>query len=662
MKANAKTGICWFAAILGVFIGLYFLAEFGMSAPDVDSWLSFVGVGLVGFGFLAGSIAALRRPKVGGIIFLAVLPVAAFCLAYPQAGYVVWHQDGSGWFETPSPTKAIGLAAVFFAPFAAPLFLPHNKKRAMIAFAGGSFAATLVFIRSHWTSALIPRLAGYSVPFLLFGLFWLGTYKIGWPSLYRPRHLKPVRRTLGIVYICAAILVIDVVFTFGLCALFSSLWSADCNGAPPVTSSVHRRSPESAVFTVRAVFVGRSVDALLNPWIRSSHIGEWAIGEVQERFWGLPSWLPRFVLMTNFIYQQGQTYLIDGAQTHGLLTRFLPIVGAGINCTRSGPVGEAIVDLRLLHEPAADSTRLIGYVKEPGPFIPLGAPPIQPTFDSGAKITVTGKNATRTVTTDQTGIYQLDDLPPGDYTLKLDVPPNEQAGDFGDESTVKVHLERGSLVDYDFNLVWNGRISGQVNDDSGKAGHARIELQNSDGSRLPGYVRDSLQTNPDGSYEINRVPPGGYFVIANPDGPSDQSPYNIQYYPGASGTQNAQAVELGQGQEVRDVNFTVTPLMKRTIRVRVAWQSGKPAKDAWVYVAYARTKAFQSLANAADFRRTDDGGNVELDVFGDSPIRVFAETAIDDGTIRSRFSPPVELDATNLPTSLTLILSASTLQ
>ncbi|HYR90008.1 MAG TPA: hypothetical protein VE422_38410, partial [Terriglobia bacterium] len=42
------------------------------------------------------------------------------------------------------------------------------------------------------------------------------------------------------------------------------------------------------------------------------------------------------------------------------------------------------------------------------------APPAPRTFVAGARIDVTGTNGTKTISTDETGIYQLDGLPPGD--------------------------------------------------------------------------------------------------------------------------------------------------------------------------------------------------------------------------------------------------------
>jgi hypothetical protein len=51
----------------------------------------------------------LRRTTLGALesFFLALLPItAAFCLAYPKSGFLVWHADGGGWFETPLPLAA----------------------------------------------------------------------------------------------------------------------------------------------------------------------------------------------------------------------------------------------------------------------------------------------------------------------------------------------------------------------------------------------------------------------------------------------------------------------------------------------------------------------------------------------------------------------------
>jgi hypothetical protein len=356
MRPKLRMALSWLVVALGFFAGLFALAEFGiwwLPLGDHDSgwflrWLTFAGVGLFGIGFLVSSIIAPRHPGRAGIIFLVFLPISAFCLAYPESGLLVWHADGSGWFETPLPSTAIGLTALFFLPFLAPLFTLHHKKCAAAVFAGAALVAVVVFIRSRWTTVLVPHLVGYSAPFLLFGLFWLGTHKLGWPSLAQPRPRGLGGRIAALTITCLVVLCLDIALTLGLSALGSSLFSADCGGKPPFT---HPLSPSHAVFTARVIFVGRSLEALRErQGIYDRHAGEWAIGVVQERFWGIPSRGPYLVLLTNFIYRRGETYFIDGSRESGLLTRALPIVGAGIGCSRSRLAQDAVVDLRLLRE------------------------------------------------------------------------------------------------------------------------------------------------------------------------------------------------------------------------------------------------------------------------------------------------------------------------
>jgi len=142
-RARFQSVISWVAVMVGWFVGFFACALLGM-APPSDSfstwylrWLGITGFALLGLGFLVGSCLALRNRRSAGIVFLLVMPVAAFCLAYPASGFLVW-RDGSGWFETPLPTVAIGLTALFYGPFLAPLLMWRRKKRAAIAFGSGA--------------------------------------------------------------------------------------------------------------------------------------------------------------------------------------------------------------------------------------------------------------------------------------------------------------------------------------------------------------------------------------------------------------------------------------------------------------------------------------------------------------------------------------------
>jgi hypothetical protein len=519
-----RTVLSWLVLALGFLLGFLALARFGMAWPpfgDNDPgwllrWISYVGGALLGPVFIAASIVALRNPKRAGLVLLITMPFAVFCLAYPSAGYLVWHSDGGGWFEPPEIPTAIGLTALFFLPIFAGLLALRRRSWTLYLFAFTVVLTGVGFGISHWSKAFLPPFAGWSAIFLLFGLFWRGATNRGWRSVLQPRARSLSQRIAAFALTCIVVLCVDVAVTFGLFALGSSLFSGDCRGKPLF---VHPESPFHAVFTARVIFVGRSIEALTrdrglfrDPQIkgaRDPHVGDWAIGVVEERFWGLPSW-SRLVLLTNFIYWKDAAYFVDGSRGRGLLTRVLPIVEGRVSCSRTKPVQDAIVDLRALHEaPSRTGTRLFGYVREPETFVGGLAPPTLPKLAPRARIRLMGPSGARIITTDQSGIFQEDNLPPGDYTLELLLPDDEVDGFFESErSPVKVHVEPGSVLEQNFEMFWNGRIEGRVEDSSGKPAHLWVMLASADGTRLPGYVKFFLQTNPDGSYAIGKIPPG----------------------------------------------------------------------------------------------------------------------------------------------------------
>src|SRR5437763_655731 len=136
-----KSLASWFAAAFGCLVGFLGLATLGMEWAPSPQWFGLGGLALLGPSFLLGSLVALRSRRSAGIIFLTVMPVAAFCLAYPDSGFLVFHDDGSGWFETPLLPVAIGLAALFYLPFVAPLLVWRRKKRAAVAFLSAALVA-----------------------------------------------------------------------------------------------------------------------------------------------------------------------------------------------------------------------------------------------------------------------------------------------------------------------------------------------------------------------------------------------------------------------------------------------------------------------------------------------------------------------------------------
>ena len=612
-------------------------------------WVNVIGIALLALVFLLASTVSVRNRKYAGLIFLSAWPVGSFLLAYPQSGTLVWHADGSGWMETPLFSTALWLTGAFFLPFLAALMERHHRKRAVYAFVVAAAFAIVVFSISRWTLGLVPRLVGWSVLFLPFGLFWLRTGERGWPSLVQGRPSSLARRILIVAATGCGILCLGVVFTVLLCGLTTSLASGDCRGKPPF---LRPQYPTQAVFTAKVLYAGRSISSLLR--IREGWgWGDWAIGVVQEEFWGMPRWT-HLVLLTNYVYWEGETYFVDGRRLNGWLTQFLPIVEGGIGCSRTKLAQNSIVDLRLLRKPPpAGKTRAMGYVRTPETFTSVFERPSKPTFVAGAQIAVIGPTDSRTVMTDSGGIYELDDLPPGDYTLRLSMPETQSEGFWNrDGSPAKIHMDSGGVVERNFELFWEGRIEGLVKDDSGRPAHVWVQLVSADERRIPGYVDFFQMTAKDGSYRFQKVPPGRYMIELNPQGPDGESPYELQYFPSGVRKSAARVFELAPGQRVTGVDFQTQLLAARNTRVRVTWANGTVAAGASVCFAYENADGYDTLQGRNCSKTTDQNGIAVLATYGRSQVRVF-------GTSSSFHSQSVQIAADQTPNSINLVLTSA---
>src|SRR6266550_3927718 len=146
------------------------------------------------------------RPIPKTVLSWLVVMLGCFVGLFALAGFGAWWlplgDRDSGWFLRWIAFAGVGLFGVGFLV--------------------GSITAP------RWTSVLVPHLLAYSAPFLLFGLFWLGTHKLAWPTLLRHRPRTMARRIAALDVTCLVVLCLDVAVTLGRSALTSSLFSGDC--------------------------------------------------------------------------------------------------------------------------------------------------------------------------------------------------------------------------------------------------------------------------------------------------------------------------------------------------------------------------------------------------------------------------------------------------
>jgi hypothetical protein len=663
----AKKAVSWLTVTFGVLVGLLALSISGQRwIPDRSSdpyWykslIQTLGICLLGLAFIAGSLVAVRNRRRGGLVFVICAPLVAFSVGYPDAGFLAW-EKGDGIFYSPFLRIALGLTLLFFVPFVVPLFAIRNKKRAIYLFLISAALVSPVFVRSQWTASLLPRLAGWSALLVIFGLFWLGTNKWGWSPLAALRPTSRRSRLRTAFTTCIAVVILDIAVTFAMTAWQSSPNGPDCRGRGLFTQPVF---PGHTVFTARLARVGHGVHAIGDS---KKWAGDWAIGIVQEKFWGLPSAWPRFVLLTNSIFWEGETYLVDGRRDRGFLTRFLPIIEAG-PCSRTRPVVDATVDLRILREKrTAMSSRIVGFVQQPESFRPWPSAPIPHTPLAGARIDFTGSSGTTAVTADQDGIYEIAGLPPDDYTLTLELPDTQTATEQeGREKTreriTKAELAPGAVIERDFHVVWNGTIEGTVRDTTGSPVQVWVSLLKPDGTDTIPEVSGFQQADKNGSFRLSRIPRGRYKVMVNSYGPDAEFPYPPMYYPSAEHLNDAKVFEIAGGEHVDHADFVLPRLAQRKTEVQVTWPDGHVADGAWVFVAYENTKGFELSSDAAHVAITDHNGQAGFAVFGKSRIRIYAEETVNDlkgpPYISSRYSVPVEFEADEVPDKLDLVVT-----
>ena len=160
-----------------------------------------------------------------------------------------------------------------------------------------------------------------------------------------------------------------------------------------------------------------------------------------------------------------------------------------------------------------------------------------------------------------------------------------------------------------------------------------------------------------GAFRFSELSPGRYVLGTNFEGPTSESPYAPKFYP--SGSQRAQAVEfdLAEGQHIKGMNMTLTPLPTRNLNVNVTRSDGQPLPGALIKIAYEHSPLFDTPNYVSRRWVADAGGNAQFHVFGDSRIRVWAQSPQPYG--ESRYSPIAEIQGPKLPTKLALVVSAT---
>ena len=271
-------------------------------------------------------------------------------------------------------------------------------------------------------------------------------------------------------------------------------------------------------------------------------------------------------------------------------------------CGRSQNAEYAGDDLLYLEnmEKARGKTRLSGTLR----FSQTSPVQDQQAIDrslDGKRVRIIGATKTYELTTNPDGVYEIYDLPAGNYViypevpegLKIDYPHGSsrrgEVEERKNDNTPKkpsfqVVVESGKHSYFDFGYGVNNAIRGRVLDTAGNGmKDVCVSVVPAQGKPAK-YFHEYDCTNKEGSYEIAGIPPGFYVIAINKDGNiSSSSPFKTFYYPNVFDLEKAVPVTIVAGQIIENMNIYV-PAMEDTITVEGAafYSDGQPVVEGWV--------------------------------------------------------------------------------
>jgi protocatechuate 3,4-dioxygenase beta subunit len=209
--------------------------------------------------------------------------------------------------------------------------------------------------------------------------------------------------------------------------------------------------------------------------------------------------------------------------------------------------------------------------------------------------------------TDAAGQFAIQKIDPGRYNLRV-----ERSGyvsqSYGGNSSARrgavLALNPGrEIKDLLFRMVPSAVISGTITDEDGDP-VSDVQVQ-----AMRHYFREGKRTlesegrantNDLGEFRLYGLAKGRYFIraqihegwqpalpasSAGDPGPAIQTGYAPAYYPGTSDQSRAATIEVGPGQEVPAVDFTLIPIRTFRVRGRVFDAVlGQPAKNCFIFL------------------------------------------------------------------------------
>ncbi len=290
-------------------------------------------------------------------------------------------------------------------------------------------------------------------------------------------------------------------------------------------------------------------------------------------------------------------------------------------CGRSRGLGGATEDLLYLEnmKKRRGQTRISGRI---------GGGFAYPDIDvEGKRIKLIGKHKTYETKTDEKGVFEIYDLPPGKYFVQPEIPAGWKidpywlkysasvvGAEFGgpakeSSKQVEIMLEPKKHASVDITFTIENHVSGRVIGPKGKPMDGVCVYLLRPGQDAWG---PSDCTNEQGRFDITSIPQGEYVLVANQDGkPSNREPFPRIFYPNVYERDRAAVINIGPGDTIDNIDIVI-PKLEETITIEgvLRYSDGQPAIEEWVkFKAKADTKV-----NGDVSEQTDSAGRFTLKI------------------------------------------------
>jgi hypothetical protein len=247
----------------------------------------------------------------------------------------------------------------------------------------------------------------------------------------------------------------------------------------------------------------------------------------------------------DYPFETGHEYLVFANEFQGHLA-------TGI-CTATRPAKMALTTIQQLRA-VRDGTPLpdlFGFVgTHPDEGGEAGWEQVEPV--PGLTVTAKSPQGEYQTQTADDGSYAFNGLPAGGYQVSVQPPPRRLVYWAGSADHVGVGAGPGNVCATNFQVFYDGRISGTVTRQDGQPVSGDVFVLYSGPENL--HAGSAGSRVKDGHFEITRLRPGLYRLAFQPSLRT-----HAIYYPGTLSFGDATPIEVGDGTHVDGVRFNVSP-------------------------------------------------------------------------------------------------------